>query len=217
VKKAAGMIVAASPVEPGQWYSVVKGFTSHLDCDVKFVNDDIVVQAIKAIVKIAPTLQAGGDEGAKVLKWLFARLGGAAKKSAGGNRMNVFKCFAGLISVIDVSPFATLVLASVHRAISEAEATGNAPDDDVSFMKEILVLLENSVGTEIFMRLYSDVQSKAAAKREERKSLVATEKVADPVAAAKRREAKKEKEEGRKRRRMDEKKRGGFKSKKKRM
>ena len=215
VKKAAGEIVSTSRFEQGQWYSVVKGFTSHLDCDVKFVNDDIVVQAIKAIVKIAPSLEAGGEEGGRVLKWLFARLGGAAKKSAGGNRMNVYKTFAGLISVLDdVSNFATLILASVHRAISEAEATGNASPDDVSFMKEILVLVEDKVGVEAFMGLYADVQSKAAAKREERKSLIATEKVADPVAAAKRREAKKDKEEGRKRRRMDEKKRGGWKGKK---
>lgn len=142
VKQAAGSFILASEIKPALRYDVVKGFCAALDSDVKFVNETIILNAIKGLARLAPTLE---DD---AIKWMFARLGGAAKKSSGGNRMNIFKSFAALIGVVDrvtVESFAALILTAVHRAISEAEAVGNASDEDVEFMRELLVLVEDKL------------------------------------------------------------------------
>ena len=115
--------------------------------------------------------------------------------------MNIFKTFAGLVQVCDVHLYLGLILGSLHRAISEADAVNNETEENVVFMKELLGVIEDKVGTDIFMKAYADVRTKAKERRDARKSEIAIEKVVDPVAAAQRKIKKKEAEQGRKKRR----------------
>ena len=171
-------------------------------------------QGVTATVSL---MKEGDEDATKAKKWLFSRLAGASTKSAGGVRMRVFKCFASLMTVCDVGPFLGLVLGSLHRAVSEAEATNNETEENVTFVKELIALLEDKVGTEMFMDAYAKVRGKAREKKEARKTEIAAEKVRDPAKAAQRKEAKKEKERERKKRRFEEKKSsGGFRAKQKR-
>ena len=95
--------------------------------------------------------------------------------------------------------------------------TNNESEENVTFVKELVALLEDKVGTERFMDAYAAVRGKARDKKEARKSEIAAEKVRDPARAAQRKEAKKEKERERKKRRFEEKKSsGGFRGKQKR-
>ena len=122
-----------------------------------------------------------------------------------------------MMTVCSVDPFLELVLGSLHRAISESEATNNETEENISFVKELVTLVEDKVGTERFMAAYASVRGKAKEKREKRKGEIAVEKVRDPAAAAQRKEAKKDKERERKKRRFDEKKSSnGFRAKHKR-
>ena len=220
VKVAAGVALLAGvkegKVSSGKFYDVVREFAGHLDCKSEEVSEEITMNAIKGLMACVTALDAaqGKDERSKTLNWLFNRLAGACRKSAGGARMNIFKCFAALLKVTDCQPWAELILEALHRAISEAEAVSNETEDNVNFMKEIVTLVEDHIGTEDFMTSYSRVQQKAAEKRDQRKATIAAEKVKDPVAAAQRKESRKEKEIERKKRRLNEKKRGSWSGKK---
>ena len=75
-------------------------------------------------------------------------------------------------------------------------------------------LLEDKCGTETFVRDFTAVKAKARDKRDERKQMIATEAVHDPVGSAKRKIAKQEAGKRRRKRRIEERKnsRGMFKN-----
>ncbi|GMH64213.1 hypothetical protein TL16_g03915 [Triparma laevis f. inornata] len=214
-KLVAGRIVVGGLVGNGLkgvkagYYELVKGFGGQIDVDAKFTNDSVAMGAIKGVVLVVKLMKGGDlEEAERAKKWLFNRLAGAAKKSSGGVRINIFKTFAGLLGVCDVSQYLSLILGPLHRAISEADAVNNETEENVDFMKELLGLIEDKVGTDVFMKAYADVRTKAKERRDARKSEIAIEKVVDPMAAAQRKERKKEAEIGRKKRRFEEKKCG---------
>ncbi|GMH64994.1 hypothetical protein TrST_g9673 [Triparma strigata] len=206
------------------YYELVKGFGGQIDVDAKFTNDNVAMGAIRGVIAVVKLMKGGEEDAERAKKWLFNRLAGAAKKSSGGVRMNIFKTFAGLVQVCDVHLYLGLILGSLHRAISEADAVNNETEENVVFMKELLGVIEDKVGTDVFMKAYADVRTKAKERRDARKSEIAIEKVVDPVAAAQRKIKKKEAEQGRKKRRFEEKKNnrgsggqgGGFSGKKNR-
>ena len=140
-------------------------------------------------------------------------------------RESVFKCFAAFISVCDIdinSHLLELMLEPLNRTISEIEhkeeisknkgnkrlmSSDNITSTSATALpKDVIQLLEDTCGTELFMNALATVKSKARDKREARKRNFATEAIHDPEAAARRKVVKHEKENKRKKRRIEEKK-----------
>ena len=156
--------------------------------------------------------------------WLITRLSNIAKKRGFKRREAIFKCFAAFATLCDksiINDHLELMLEPLNRVIMEAEAkeesasyTGrsrrySAADASAAELPtEILQLLEDKCGTEIFINTLASVKAKAKEKREARKQKNAAEAVQDPENAAKRRIAKQQKEKERKKRRMSERKMG---------
>lgn len=155
--------------------------------------------------------------------WLITRLSNIAKKRGAKRREAVFKCFAAFATVCETSIMCNhleLMIGPLHRVIVEAEAR----EETTTFMtnhrnstistqvsdlpKEVLQLLEDKCGTDIFINTLAAVKSKAREKRDTRKQRIAQEAVLDPENAAKRRIAKQQHEKSRKKRRIHERKVG---------
>lgn len=151
--------------------------------------------------------------------WLITRLSNIAKKSGILRREAIFKCFAAFASIHnDVEITAThleLMLEPLNRAVTEvAHKEENSyrrrnmitsdSSSDADLPKEVLQLLENACGTEVFMCALASVKSKAREKRVTRKQGWAAEAVHDPEGAAKRRLDKNQKEKNRRKRRIQE-------------
>jgi U3 small nucleolar RNA-associated protein 20 len=162
----------------------------------------------------------GQNHSSNPVTWLFTRLSHIAKKTGTKRRDAVFKCFAAFASVCDleiISSNLELMLEPLNRAISEAnhkeenssrrrrQVTSDAPSE-ADLPKDVMQLLEEVCGTELFMNVLASTKSKAREKQEMRKQAYAAEAVHDPEAAAKRKIARHEKDKQRKKRRVQERK-----------
>lgn len=163
------------------------------------------------------------DRRREPVTWLITRLSNIAKKRGRQRRDAVFKCFAAFASVCDesiITQHLELMLEPLNRVITETEAR----EESYAFAKrkphmshsssptelpsEVLQLLEDKCGTEIFINVLASVKAQAREKRAARKQRIAVEAVQDPETAAKRRIAKQQKEKHRKKRRVNERKMG---------
>jgi U3 small nucleolar RNA-associated protein 20 len=156
----------------------------------------------------------------KPLTWLFTRLSNSTKKRGRKRREAIFKCFAALATVCDsniISEHLELILVALNRELSEISHLEEGsvrkkrqPDAEITAMaelpNEILQLLENKCGTDIFVKILAKVKSDTKERRDLRKQQMAAEAVHDPESAAKRRLEKQAKEKNRKKRRIGERK-----------
>ena len=172
------------------------------------------------------------DNKKKPVTWLITRLSNIAKKRGHQRREAIFKCFAAFATVCKssiISDHLELILEPLNRVITDVETREERSTymsrrsksfyepttSDADLPMEVLQLLEDKCGTDVFIRKLAHVKSQAREKREERKQKRAVEAVQDPESAAKRRIAKQQTEKERKKRRMQERKsgRGTFKKK----
>jgi U3 small nucleolar RNA-associated protein 20 len=154
------------------------------------------------------------------LTWLFTRLSNSTKKRGRKRREAIFKCFAALATVFDssvISQHLELMLVALNRELTEishlqegSERKKRQLGGEISAMaelsNEILQLLEDKCGTDVFVKVLAKVKNDAREKREMRKQQIAAEAIHDPESAAKRRLEKQEKEKNRKKRRIGERK-----------
>ena len=106
----------------------------------------------------------------------------------------------------------------IDRAIREA-TNKLGPDDEpennpqIALPKDVLQILEDTCGTEPFVKAFAEVNRKAREKRDKRKQDVASEAVHDPAAAAQRKIMKQVREKERKKRTIEDRRsqRGGSK------
>jgi U3 small nucleolar RNA-associated protein 20 len=158
--------------------------------------------------------------------WIFRRLSSIAKQKGSRRRRGVFKCFAAFAaSGMDVVKMQMeMVLEPLHRCVVEAEneleseqlfshnksrsssAHQLALGEDAQLAKSVLQVLEEkcSDSPEVFLSAYAAVQSRAKAKKEQRKLAIKTEAVRDPQASAERRGRKQDREKSRRKRRIDD-------------
>lgn len=147
--------------------------------------------------------------------WVMARLSNIAKAKGDRRRDSVFKCFAALCTTCDdpkhFSSFLELMIDPIDRAIREA-TNKLGPDDQaendpqIALPKDVLQILEDTCGTEQFIKAYAEVNRKVREKRDKRKQEMASEAVHDPAAAAQRKIKKQMREKERKKRRVDDRK-----------
>ena len=144
--------------------------------------------------------------------WVMTRLSNIAKPKGDRRRGSVFKCFAALCTSCDPEHFGAfleLMIDPIDRAIREA-TNKLGPDDvlendpQIALSKDVLQILEDTCGTEPFVKAYAEVNRKAREKRDTRKQQLASEAVHNPEAAAQRKIAKQLREKERKKRRVDE-------------
>ena len=152
--------------------------------------------------------------------WLMTRLSHIAKLQGVKRRETIFKCFAAFASSCDahiLSPHLELILQPLNRVLTETKSqhdhnlkrvnnTSIESEPIISLTKDVLDILEEKCGTELFLNAYSIVKTKAKQKRDFRKQAIAVENVHDPQAAAKRRIFKQQKEKNRRKRRVEERK-----------
>lgn len=157
--------------------------------------------------------------------WVLTRLSNIAKPVGDRRRESIFKCFAALCtSSCDPKHFSTyleLIIDPIDRAIREATnklGTDDQADTDpqISLSKDVLQILEDTCGTEPFIKAYAEVNRKAREKRDKRKQELASEAVHDPVAAAQRKLKKQLREKDRRKRRVDDRRTGRGATKKRR-
>ena len=167
-------------------------------------------------------LDNSGDKKSKSkdpVAWVMNRLSNIAKNKGKIRRSIIFKCFASFASSCEkqvVAPYLETILVPLHRAYAEEENALNQrkdTDDDpdtsnLDLIKDVMQVLEDRCGTEIFIKEYTVVKARAKERRIKRKQDLASEVVNDPVTAAKRKIRKQERERERKKRRMNEKKLG---------
>mmetsp|Transcript_3150 Transcript_3150/g.4047 ORF Transcript_3150/g.4047 Transcript_3150/m.4047 type:complete len:359 (+) Transcript_3150:3-1079(+) len=172
--------------------------------------------------------------------WLMTRLSQIAKTKSATRRDVVFKCFAAFTSTSSaiMTPHLSIILQPLHRALNEAESRilseGGTPAiidhgggggscsstsfDEISFIKQVMQLVEDVCGTQAYVEAYLEVKTRADERRETRKREMAVEAVVDPKMAAERKIKKQAREKERRRRKIEEKKmgvRGGSGSRKK--
>jgi U3 small nucleolar RNA-associated protein 20 len=165
--------------------------------------------------------ESTGDRRTAPVTWLIIRLSNIAKKVGYQRREAIFKCFAAFATVCDKSIICNhleLILEPLSRVITDAEAReerssykrgpAGATYAAADLPREVLQLLEDKCGTEVFINTLASVKSKAKEKREARKQKKAVEAVQDPESAAKRKIAKQQMEKQRKKRRVHERKVG---------
>ena len=227
---------------PGCLYKIARNSCRQLDAeDVHFVEATSTI-AIKAIAwaframkqhqNICYNVSHGNDEesdGEVALSqkskdpclWVMTRLSNIAKPKGNHRRASVFKCFAALCTSCDpqhLSPYLELMIDPIDRAIREA-TNKLGPDDEpennpqIALPKDVLQILEDTCGTEPFVKAFAEVNRKAREKRDKRKQDVASEAVHDPAAAAQRKIMKQVREKERKKRNIEDRRsqRGGSK------
>lgn len=164
------------------------------------------------------------DQAKNPVTWLMTRLSNIAKKPGSIRREAIFKCFAAFATFCDaeiICNYLELMVEPLQRVITETEAreesltftrnpskSTNQSEISTELPSEVLNLLEQKCGTELFIKTLAKIKSKAREKREERKHRIAVEAVQDPEAAAKRKHAKHQKEKNRKKRRIEDRKIG---------
>lgn len=146
--------------------------------------------------------------------WVMTRLSNIARPKGRHRREAVFKCFAALCTMCDTDvliPHLELMIDPIDRAIREASNTFGPDgldenDPQLALPKDALQLLEDTCGTEEFLKAYARVNRKVREKRDKRKQELASEAIHDPAAAAKRKIQKQLREKERRKRRVDERK-----------
>jgi len=199
---------------PGCLYKIASNLCRQLDVeDVHYVESTSTI-AIKTIswvfraMKQHPNICYDVDEGNKggsgeeenalerskdPCLWLMTRLSNIAKPKDIHRRESVFKCFAALCTSCnpdDLIPYLELMIDPIDRAIREAnnlhpdEQTGNDPKSAIP--KDVLQIVEDTCGTEQFLRAFAEVNRKVREKRDKRKQELASEAIHNPAAAAQR-------------------------------
>ena len=151
----------------------------------------------------------------------MTHLSSIAKPKGNHRRAAVLKCFAALCTSCDpqhLLPYLELMIDPIDRAIREA-TNKLGPDDQpesnphIALATDVLQLLEDTCGTEPFIKAFTEVNCKAREKRDRRKQEMAFEAVRDPAAAAQGKIMKQSREKERKKRAVEEKRsqRGGSK------
>jgi U3 small nucleolar RNA-associated protein 20 len=144
--------------------------------------------------------------------WVITRLSNIAKPKGNNRRSSVFKCFAALCTSCNpehLRPYLELMIEPIDRAIREASnkfGPDDQPDTDplLALPKDVLEILEDTCGTEAFVKAYAEVNRKAREKRDKRKQDIASEAVHNPSAAAQRKINKQLREKERRKRKIDD-------------
>jgi U3 small nucleolar RNA-associated protein 20 len=211
---------------PGCLYKIASNSCRQLDVDdVHFVEATSTL-AIKAIIwaframKQQPNIcydeQVSHDSTDGKPKdpclWVITRLSNIAKPRGILRRSSIFKCFAGLCQACNpehLSPYLELMIDPIDRAIREA-SNRLGPDDQpqndpqIALPKDVLEILEETFGTEVFVKAFAEVNHKAREKRDKRKQDMASEAVHDPTAAAQRKIKKQLREKERRKRKVED-------------
>ncbi len=181
---------------PGMLYQVTRNLCSHLDLEEDEQNEELAASAIKSLVWVVQAMHHfpelcyadkaddGDDETRNPVTWLMARLSNIAKPKGSKRRENIFKCFAAFVTVGGanlVLPYLELVLEPLHRSITESdkmmESVKNSSSrrkqlveesQEATLAKDVLHLLEESCESEIFLKAYGAVKTRAQEKREAR-------------------------------------------------
>ena len=161
------------------------------------------------------------------VNWLITRLSNIAKLKSNVKRSAVFKCFAAFATFCSediIIPFLPSILEPLNRALSEEESridskkqillnsnrsngSMEVADSEMKILvEEVMQLLEEKCGSELFVNALASVKRIARDKREKRKHVAAAEMVYDPATAAKRKIVKQERERERRKRRVEERK-----------
>ena len=226
---------------PGSLYDIARNSCRQLDVEDRLHVDATCTISIKTIVsvfkimKLRPDLcyeieEDDDNENTEInpkgqskdpCMWLMARLSNIAKPRGKRRRESIFKCFAALCtscSPQDFVRYLQLMIDPLDRAIREAagkmrqgDVQGNDPE--TSLPKEVLQLLEDTCGTDNYIKAYAEVNRNARQKREKRKQDLAAEAIHNPTAAAERKVNKHRKEKERRKRKIEDKRssRGGIK------
>jgi U3 small nucleolar RNA-associated protein 20 len=218
---------------PGSLYDIARNSCRQLDVEDRLYVDATCKIAIKnitfafKIMKQRPDLcyepeVTNEDENEELnpkgkakdpCLWLMARLSNIAKPRGKLRRESVFKCFAALCtscSPVELVRYLQLMIDPIDREIRDAASKmrryGHFEDNDPrdALPKEVLQILEDTCGTDNYVKAYAKVNKNARQKREKRKQEVASEAIHDPVAAAQRKVSRGRKEQERKKRRIDE-------------
>lgn len=221
---------------PGCLYKIASNSCRQLDIeDVHFVEATATL-AIKAItwafraMKQQPHIcydeNVSHDRSDEKLKdpclWVITRLSNIAKPKGNLRRSSVFKCFAALCKACNpehLSPYLELIIDPIDRAIREASnklGSDDQPENDpqIALPKDVLEILEETCGTEVFVKAFAEVNRKAREKRDKRKQEMASEAVHDPTAAAQRKIKKQQREKVRRKRKVEDNRLNRFVSKK---
>lgn len=149
--------------------------------------------------------------------WLITRLSNMAKHRGIKRRETIFKCFAAFATVckVEINEYhLELMLEPLNRVIQEVayredskhrnhyETTKDTTESDLP--KEVMQILEDACGTQLFMKVMARIQTKTREKREARKQIRAAEAIHDPEAAARKKVWKNAKDKQRKKRRVEE-------------
>ena len=218
---------------PGSLYDIARNSCRQLDVEDRLYVDATCKIAIKnitfafKIMKQRPDLcyepeVTNEDENEELnpkgkakdpCLWLMARLSNIAKPRGKLRRESVFKCFAALCtscSPVELVRYLQLMIDPIDREIRDAASKmrryGHFEDNDPrdALPKEVLQILEDTCGTDNYVKAYAKVNKNARQKREKRKQDIASEAIHDPVAAAQRKVSRGRKEQERKKRRIDE-------------
>lgn len=226
---------------PGSLYDIARNSCRQLDVEDRLYVDATCTIAIKnitsafKIMKLRPDLcyepEVDDEDENEELNpkgkskdpclWLMARLSNIAKPRGKHRRESVFKCFAALCTTCnpdDLVRYLQLMIDPIDRDIRDTAGKvrrGDFQENDPrdALPKEVLQILEDTCGTDNYIKAYAKVNKNARQKREKRKQDIASEAIHDPVAAAQRKVSRGKKEQERKKRRIDENRssRGGFK------
>ena len=155
-------------------------------------------------------------------RWLLVRLSNIAKKKGYLRREVVFKCFAAFATACEadlITQHLQLMLEPLNRAVYQVEqkensrriySTSNFNDStnpEAEMPKDVMQLLEEKCGTEVFVNALATVKSRAVEKRLKRKQEYTFEAVHDPASFAKRKIMKQQKTRYRKKQKVEERKR----------
>eukprot|EP00985_Skeletonema_marinoi_P017590 scaffold9708_cov130-Skeletonema_marinoi.AAC.3 len=231
---------------PGSLYDIARNSCRQLDVEDRLHVDATCTIAIKnittafKIMKLRPDLcyepEATNENENEELNpkgkskdpclWLMARLSNIAKPRGKLRRESVFKCFAALCtscSPADLVRYLQLMIDPIDRDVRDKAGKarrGDFEDNDPrdALPNEVLQILEDTCGTDNYVKAYAKVSKNARQKKDKRKQDIASEAIHDPVASAQRKVSRGKHEQERKKRRMDENRssRGGGRFKKNR-
>jgi len=119
-------------------------------------------------------------------------------------RTSVFNCFEGFIALLDIDTINKLAFNILSPLIREM----NEDDQNIDSKLRQLALrvgskLRKRIGSDIYDKIRTEVQTKLMIKRAERRKEIAVQKIVDPIRAAKRKQGVQERKKVAKKRKMD--------------
>jgi len=215
---------------PGSLYDIARNLCRQMDLDDDHFVEATSVLAIKTVTWLFRTMkrhpglcfgddtQLSDDEednedkpvdtSRDPCRWVMTRLSNIAKPRDKRRREAVFKCFAAMCASCEpeqLIPYLHLMIDPVDRAVREnASTTHKEHDPAVTLPQDVIQLLEDTCGTEAFLKSFTEVNQKVREKREQRKQEIATEKVNAPEKVAKRKSSKIVRNKARKKRKIDD-------------